>query len=163
DGVFRRRLRLSAAAGSGLLIAAMAAVPASIAAPAADDPVVDVSIDTFTPATPKPGQPVTITGRVTNTSTATFDNPQAIACIDASPMPRKVNTAMVLSLRHRPTLLGNDRYSDESLAQAMAPGGALGRQLAAGQRNKVTWLVDPAMLEEANGMADGYKVLGKDN
>jgi hypothetical protein len=264
DGVFRRRLRLSAAAGSGLLIAAMAAVPASIAAPAADDPVVDVSIDTFTPATPKPGQPITITGRVTNTSTATFDNPQAIACIDdqrlqtraelaaippendkpvneqrsscsglyssdsttfqtlatrlapkasvpfklvvpwnewhisdrsgvyvvgvtirgnpakgtrvtagrartlmpvidASPMPRKVNTAVVLSLRHRPTLLGNDRYSDESLAQAMAPGGALARQLAAGQKNKVTWLVDPAMLEEASGMADGYKVLGKDN
>jgi hypothetical protein len=241
----------------------LAAVPASIAAPVADDPVVNVSIDTFTPATPKPGQPVTITGQVTNTSTATFDNPQAIACIDdqrlqtraeiaaippendnpvneqrsscsglynsdstfqtlatklapktsvpfklvvpwkqwhisdrsgvyvvgvtirgnpgkgtrvtagrtrtlmpvidASPMPRKVNTAMVLSLRHRPTLLGNDRYSDESLAQAMAPGGALSRQLAAGQKNKVTWLVDPAMLEEASGMADGYKVLGKDN
>jgi hypothetical protein len=241
----------------------MAAVPASIAAPVADDPVVNVSIETFTPATPKPGQPVTITGQVTNTSTATFDNPQAIACIDdqrlqtraeiaaippendkpvneqrsscsglynsestfqtlatklapkssvpfklvvpwkqwhisdrsgvyvvgvtirgnpgrgtrvtagrtrtlmpvidASPMPRKVNTAMVLSLRHRPTLLGNDRYSDESLARAMAPGGALGRQLAAGQKNKVTWLVDPAMLEEASGMADGYKVLGKDN
>ncbi|MDX6236514.1 MAG: hypothetical protein QOG10_1329 [Kribbellaceae bacterium] len=226
--------------------------------------MVDVSIDTFTPATPKPGQPVTITGRVTNTSTATFDNPQAIACIDdqrletraelaeipaendkpvneqrsscsglnnpgsttfqtlatklapkasvpfklvvpwnewhisnspgvyvvgvtirgnpakrtrvtagrtrtlmpvisASPMPRKVNTATVLALRHRPTLLGNDRYADDSLAQAMAPGGALGRQLAAGQKNKVTWLVDPAMLEEASGMADGYKVLGKDN
>jgi hypothetical protein len=241
----------------------LAAVPASIAAPVADDPVVNVSMDTFTPATPKPGQPVTITGRVTNTSTATFDNPQAIACIDnqrlqtraelaaippendnpvneqrsscsglynsestfqtlatklapkssvpfklvvpwkqwhisdrsgvyvvgvtirgnpgkgarvtagrartlmpvidASPMPRKVNTAMVLPLRHRPTLLGNDRYSDESLAQAMAPGGALARQLAAGQKNKVTWLVDPAMLEEASGMADGYKVLGKDN
>ncbi|HEY0690111.1 MAG TPA: hypothetical protein VGD71_13850 [Kribbella sp.] len=261
--MFRRRLRFSAAAGSGLLIAALAAVPASIAAPVADDPVVNVSIETFTPATPKPGQPVTITGQVTNTSTATFDNPQAIACIDdqrlqtraeiaaippendkpvneqrsscsglynsestfqtlatklapkssvpfklvvpwkqwhisdrsgvyvvgvtirgnpgrgtrvtagrtrtlmpvidASPMPRKVNTAMVLSLRHRPTLLGNDRYSDESLARAMAPGGALGRQLAAGQKNKVTWLVDPAMLEEASGMADGYKVLGKDN
>src|SRR3978361_1530142 len=67
DGVFRRRLRFSAAAGSGLLIAALAAVPASIAAPVADDPVVNVSIDTFTPATPKPGQPVTITGQVTNT------------------------------------------------------------------------------------------------
>ncbi|QNE23044.1 hypothetical protein F1D05_20470 [Kribbella qitaiheensis] len=250
--------------------ATVLAAPTAIASPAADDPVVDVAIDSFSPATPKPGQAVTITGRVTNTSNATIANPQAIACIDeervttraeiaaipteqnkpvnnrntchgldnpnsttfqaytdalapkatvrfqllvpwdewhignkpgvyavgvmfrgnvatvvdgdkqesritagrsrvlmpvidGKPTARKVNTAVVLPLRHRPTMLGNDRFANESLAQSMAPTGPLGRLLALGQKQKVTWLVDPAMLDEARQMRDGYRVVGDNN
>ena len=65
--MFRRRLRLSAAAGAGLLIAASAATlgtPPATAAPA-DDPVVQVTIDSFGPIAPKPGEPVQIKGTVT--------------------------------------------------------------------------------------------------
>jgi hypothetical protein len=248
----------------GLLLAAVAAVPASTAAPRAEDPVVTVTIDSFTPVAPKPHEPVTIAGKVTNTSLVPLDKPQAIACIDrgeplqtsaqlaavatdddkpvsarrscagladpdstsfqsfgdqlapaasvsfrltvpwdqwkipdrpgvwvvgvlfrgsppdgvrvtagrartlmpvvdGKPMPRKVKTALVLPLRHRPTLLADNRYANESLAQSMAPNGQLGRELAAGQKKKVTWLVDPAMLDEARGLAGGYQVVGDDN
>ena len=48
----------------------------------ADDPVVQVTIDSFGPVAPKPGDAVTIKGTVRNTSTETFDSPQALACID---------------------------------------------------------------------------------
>ncbi|WP_202880567.1 hypothetical protein [Kribbella amoyensis] len=267
--MLRRRLRLSAAAGASLLIAASGVVSAAgvaqaeRAGAAAEDPVVDVTIDSFTPAAPKPGDQVVLTGRITNTSTATFDNSQAAACIDdkrlstraqlaaiateadepiakrndcvglnnsdstsfqefaqplapkasvpfrlvipwkdwgitgrsgvytvgvrfrgntspsdrvsaglsrtlmpvvpARPMPRKVNTALVVPLRHRPTLLGGDRFANESLADSMAPNGQLGRLLALGQKQRVTWLVDPAMLEEARTMREGYRITGPDN
>jgi hypothetical protein len=261
--VFRRRLRLSAAAATGLLFAASAAIsaqPAVVAAATADDPVVDVTIDSFTPAAPVPGQPVTITGRVTNTGTATFMNPQAIACIerermstraqlasidteadqplndrnncgglttadsttfqllgaplapkasvpfrlvvpwkewkisdepgvytvgvrfrgditkrdrttgglnltlmpviDRNKLPRKVNAAMVVPLRHRPTFLSGTQFATDSLAESMAPTGLLGRLLKLGEKQKVTWLVDPSMLDEAKKIQTGnYKVV----
>ena len=221
--MLRRRLRLSAAAVAGLLIAASAAVlgAAPTSAAPAEDPVVDVAIDSFSPVAPKPGEPVTITGRVTNTSDATFRDPQALACIDrkrlttnadiaavsteqdlamskrvsctrmanfetgtfqqfgaplapkasvqftltvpwdewqikkdtgvyvvgvvfrgqpdedskervtagrvrtlmpvigTEPLTRKVNTALVIPLRHRPTQLGGTRFANDSLAQSM--------------------------------------------
>ncbi|WP_133979893.1 DUF6049 family protein [Kribbella voronezhensis] len=271
--MFRRRLRLSAATAASLMIVASATVSAAttaVASPQADDPVVDVAIDSFSPAIPKVGQAVTITGTVTNTSNVTLEVPQAIACIDTErlttraelaaipteenkpvgnrnnchgldsaeaatfqpfteplvpkarvkfelvvpwaewhiskkpgvyvvgvmfrgtvattvdgqkstnritagrsrmlmpvtdgkPTARKVTTAVVLPLRHRPTLLAADRFANESLAQSMAPTGALGRLLALGQKQKVTWLVDPGMLDEARQMRDGYRVVGDNN
>jgi len=76
--------------------------------------------------------------------------------------PRKVQTAMVLPLRHRPTQLGGDLFANESLAASMAPTGRLGRQLAAGTAPKVTWLADPSMLDEARRLQDGYELLKPD-
>ncbi|MDX6264151.1 MAG: hypothetical protein QOH84_5839 [Kribbellaceae bacterium] len=264
--MFRRRLRLSAAAGASLLIAASAAVtasPVASATPAAADDPVQVTIDSFTPSTPKPGDPVTITGKVTNKSALTYGVPQAIACIDdklmstgeqlaaipseddqatgdasscrrlnppgdstafqplgdslapqaslpfklvvqwgeweitdhpgvytvgvafrgnpsdqqgkrdtagqartlmpvigKTPMAGHVNAAVVLPLTHRPTLLADHLFANESLAESMAPTGQLGRLLALGQKRIVTWLVDPAMIDEARTIAesDSYKV-----
>lgn len=251
--------------GAGLLIAAATAilgVPPTVAAPT-DEPIVAVTIDSFGPVAPKPGDPVQIRGRITNTSTETFREPQALACIDrerlassagiaaisteqdvamndrdsctrlttpdsgafqqlgaplvpkasrpftltvpwnewrisartgvyvvgvvfrgqpegqdritagrartlmpvigADPLQRTVNTALVIPLRHRPTQLGGNRFTNESLAQSMAPTGLLGRLLALGQQHKVTWLVDPAMLDEARRMKDGYVVVDRNN
>ncbi len=227
-----------------------------------EDDVVDVTIDSFGPVAPKPGDSVRITGRVTNTSDTTFRDPQALACIDrkrlttnaniaavspeqdvpmserdscvglttfesgtfqqfgaplapkasvqftltvpwnewqikdntgayvvgvvfrgqpredskdrvtagrartlmpvigTEPLTRKVNTALVVPLRHRPTQLGGQNFANDSLAQSMAPNGPLGRLLALGQTRKVTWLVDPAMLDEARRIMDGYVVVG---
>ncbi|WP_433012827.1 hypothetical protein [Kribbella sp. CA-294648] len=251
--MLRRRLRLPVAAGASLLIAASAAVTApnpAAAAPVADDPV-QVTIDSFSPAAPKPGDAVTITGKVTNKSSTTFENPQAIFCIDSERLttpeqlatvsteedvagddsscasrrlpaestaylplgaplapqasapfklvvkwnewgltdqpgvyvvgvafrgnpsdrqserdtagqartlmpvisktaaPRRVNTALAVPLRHRPTLLADHLFLNESLAESMAPTGQLGRLLALGKKQTVTWLVDPAMIDEA--------------
>ncbi len=228
-----------------------------------EDPVVDVTIDSFSPAAPVPGQAVTITGRITNTSTATFNEPQALSCIEPKRMttraelasidieadepvkdrnkcegltnadsttwqqvapslapkasvpfklvvpwdeweisdepgvytvgvrfrgnitekdrttgglsltlmpvtdpkasPRTVNAAMVVPLRHRPTVLSGTTFANESLAESMAPTGQLGRLLELGSKQKVTWLVDPAMLDEARVIQTGnYKILGAD-
>lgn len=225
-----------------------------------DDPVVQVTIDSFGPVAPEPGQDVTIKGTVRNTSTETFDQPQALTCIDRThrltsaaeiaavpteqdvpandldsctrmttadsgtfqqfenplapndtvqftltvpwnewrisrdtgvyvvgvvfrgttndqgrltagrartlmpvignqPLTRKVNTALVIPLRHRPTQLGGKKFMNDSLAESMAPDGRLGKLLALGKQHRVTWLVDPAMLDEARKIAkDGYDV-----
>ncbi|MEU8223395.1 hypothetical protein [Kribbella sp. NPDC048915] len=230
----------------------------SPAAPA-DEPAVQVTIDSFGPVAPKPGQQVVIKGRVTNTSAVTFDAPQALACIDRTrlastealdaisaeqnipmndrdscsnltndeqtfqpfdeplapkqtvaftltvpwkewrigddtgvyvvgvafrgrpqdgdrvmagrartlmpvigkqPFTRQVNTALAIPLRHRPTQLGGKNFADDSLAQALAPTGSLGRLLALGEKHQVTWLADPAMLEEIRQLSKGYVVAG---
>ncbi len=242
---------------ASLLIVAPAAISAVPAAAADDDPTVDVTIDSFAPAAPKPGDTVTIKGTVTNTSTATFGNPQAIACIarkqlttaaelaavpDEQDIPMKdrdscsgignsettyqvlgdklapnakaqftltvpwnewkvgkqsstyvvgvtfrrdndnggrttsgrartlmpvlgpkppagkVNTALVIPLRHRPTFVGGVLFADDSLAQEMGPGGSLRRALDLGKQRRVTWLVDPAVIDAANQMVQGYRV-----
>lgn len=252
------------AAGASLLIAASAAVTApnpATAAPVADDPV-QVTIDSFSPAAPKPGDAVTIIGKVTNKSSTTFENPQAIVCIDRkrlttpeqlaaipteedeaagddsscawrklpsestaympfdaplapqasvpfklvvhwkewgltdqagayvvgvafrgnpsdrrgeretagqartlmpviskTPGPRRVNTALAVPLRHRPTLLADHLFLNDSLAESMAPTGQLGRLLELGKKQTVTWLVDPAMIDEAVTIAGSdYKI-----
>lgn len=241
----------------------VAASAATLAAPAdaapADEPAVQVTIDSFGPAAPKVGEQVVIKGRVTNTSSVTFDDPQALACIDRTrlastaaldaipteqnvpmndrdscrnltndeqtfqpfeqalapkqtveftltvpwkewrindhtgvyvvgvtfrgkppsgervmagrartlmpvlgrePLTRSVNTALVVPLRHRPTQLGGKNFANESLAQSLAPSGSLGRLLALGRQHKVTWLVDPAMLDEIRQLTTDYVVVG---
>ncbi|WP_427887335.1 hypothetical protein ACQHIV_30685 [Kribbella sp. GL6] len=248
--------------GASLLVAASAATlsaPAD-AHPVDDGPTVEVTIDTFGPVAPKPDQPVVIKGRVTNTSSVTFENPQALACIDRTrlsstsaleaipteqsvpmdkrdscsnltndshtfqpfeqplapkqtvnfsltvpwkewrisgetgvyvvgvtfrgdtpdggrvmagrarllmpvigkqPLKRAVNTALVVPLRFRPTQLGGRNFANEALAKALAPRGELGRLLALGAQRKVTWLADPATLDEVKQMAKGYVILGQ--
>lgn len=245
---------------ASLLIVAPAAISATPAAAVDDDPTVEVTIDSFGPVAPRPGQTVTIKGTVKNTSTTTFGNPQAITCIDrdrlttaaqvaavpneqnipmndrnscsgidtpdtptfqvlgeklapnakvaftltvpweewrisrdtgvytvgvtfrgdpqessrvtagrartlmpvigTQPLPSKVNTALVIPLRHRPTFLGGNLFADDSLALAMGKGGSLRRLLDLGKQRRVTWLIDPAVVEAARTMtaAAGYRI-----
>jgi hypothetical protein len=247
--------------GACLLVAASAATSGAPAeAVPADEPAVQVTIDSFGPVAPKPGQQVEIKGRVTNTSSVTFEAPQALACIDRTrlasttaldaisteqnipmndrdscsnltddeqtfqpfeqplapketvaftltvpwkewhvnddtgvyvvgvafrgkppnsqrimagrartlmpvlgkqPLTRAVNTALVVPLRHRPTQLGGKNFANESLAKSLAPTGSLGRLLALGRQHKVTWLVDPATLDEVQQLAKGYVVVAE--
>ncbi|MFF1818860.1 hypothetical protein ACFVWG_16275 [Kribbella sp. NPDC058245] len=256
--MFRRRLRLSAAVTASLLIVAPAAISAVPAAAVDDDPTVEVTIDSFGPVAPKPGDTVTIKGTVTNTSTTTFGNPQAITCIDrhrlttaaqiaavpneqnipmkdrnscsgidtpdtptfqvlgeklapnakvpftltvpwkewrissqtgvytvgvtfrgdpqeharttagrartlmpvtgTQPPTHKVSTALVIPLQYRPTFFGGTLFADDSLAQAMGPGGSLRRLLDLGKQRRVTWLVDPALVDAANQMVARYRI-----
>jgi hypothetical protein len=238
--------------------AATAGAPAEAAR--ADEPAVQVTIDSFGPTAPKPGQPVVIKGRVTNTSSVTFEDPQALACIDRTrlasttaldaisteqnipmsdrdscrnltndeqtfqpfdqplapkatveftltvpwkewritdqtgvyvvgvafrgqppnssrimagrartlmpvlgkePLTRPVNTALVVPLQHRPTQLGGKNFANESLATSLATTGSLGRLLALARQHLVTWLVDPATLDEIRQLAKGYVVVGE--
>lgn len=61
-----------------------------------------------------------------------------------------------------PARLANGRYADDGLAAEMDADGRLGRLTAAGarlgQQFPLTWVVDPALLETAEDMSDGYSV-----
>ena len=65
-----------------------------------------------------------------------------------------------------PVQLADGRYADDSLSAEMAAEGRLGRITAAGsrlgQQMPLTWVVDPALLETAQDMTDGYTVRAKD-
>jgi Family of unknown function (DUF6049) len=65
-----------------------------------------------------------------------------------------------------PVRLANGRYVDDGLAGEMAAEGRLGRITAAGsrlgQQMPLTWVVDPALLETAADMSDGYRVRAGD-
>lgn len=240
--------------GAGLLIAAWTAVPQATATPVADEPAVRMTIDSFLPVAPKPGDEVKISGTMTNTGTVALSNPQAHVCLDpvrrtsraelaavpangescqgrdvpiayqefdaplapqatarftlsvpweqwhltkepgvyvvgayfradkpeggrdtygrvrtfmpVVPTPatmRKVDTAMVLPLRYRPTQLGGDQFASGDLAAALGPKGKLGRQLQAGMAKPVTWLADPGLLDDAKRISTGYQVRTPDN
>jgi Family of unknown function (DUF6049) len=74
---------------------------------------------------------------------------------------RTVRTAMVLTLRHRPTQLAGTYFSDESLLDEMDPEqGRLSRLVRAGDAQPVTWVIDPSLLDEARQLADGYRTDG---
>jgi hypothetical protein len=65
-----------------------------------------------------------------------------------------------------PAQLADGRYADDSLSGEMAGDGRLGRITAAGsrlgQQMPLTWVVDPALLETAEDMSDGYTVRAED-
>jgi hypothetical protein len=74
---------------------------------------------------------------------------------------RTVRTAMVLTLRHRPTQLAGTYFSDESLLDELDPEqGRLSRLVAAGAKQRVTWLIDPSLLDEVRQLAEGYRTDG---
>ncbi len=65
-----------------------------------------------------------------------------------------------------PVQLADGRYVDDSLSGEMAAEGRLGRITTAGsrlgQQMPLTWVVDPALLETAEDMSDGYTVRAED-
>lgn len=81
--------------------------------------------------------------------------------VSAGAKTREVRTAMMIPLRHRPTQLGGTYFSDESLLEAMDPeAGRLSRLLRAGSKQKVSWLLDPSLLDEARQLQKNYRTDG---
>ena len=66
----------------------------------------------------------------------------------------------------RPTRLADGTYADDSLAAEMDSDGRLSRLLESGADMQdaaaITWVVDPALLDAAADMADGYRVRAPD-
>lgn len=78
-------------------------------------------------------------------------------------LPAAVDTAAVGVAVAWPVTAPVDRAADGSyltddLATAMAPGGRLAALLATASDTSITWLVDPAVVEAAVDLADGYVV-----
>lgn len=66
----------------------------------------------------------------------------------------------------RPTRLADGTFADDSLAAEMDTDGRLSRLVGAAatlqDSNAITWVVDPALLDAAADMADGYRVQAPD-
>ncbi|WP_425310609.1 DUF6049 family protein [Ammonicoccus fulvus] len=67
-----------------------------------------------------------------------------------------VISAVILS--SRPSMTEPGVFVDDHLAEELQPTGRLAQLLAAARRPEVSWLVDPALIEELTAMADGYVV-----
>lgn len=111
------------------MVAASAATSAAPARSAPnDEPAVQVTIDEFGPVAPKPGQQVVIKGRVTNTSSVTFNAPQALACIDRTKLSStsaldSIPTEQNLPMDNRDSCrnLTNDSQTFQPFEQPLAP------------------------------------------
>lgn len=68
----------------------------------------------------------------------------------------------VVTLDSAPRRLRPNLFADDALAAELAAGGRLRRLLEVAGNPGVTWLVDPALVVEAEDMADGYRVVAGD-
>ena len=79
------------------------------------------------------------------------------------PSPAHAENLITLS---KPTFqLADGRYLNNDLAVSLAAGGELNSVVSSRVRGTRTWVIDPALLEEINDLADGYTYLdaeGKD-
>ncbi|MGW0734422.1 DUF6049 family protein [Streptomyces sp. NPDC002851] len=69
----------------------------------------------------------------------------------------------LVSTTHLTAETGSDEqqtpvFSDDRLAEELAPGGRLGQLLSLGRDLPVTWVIDPDLLAAADAMAKGYQV-----
>jgi hypothetical protein len=67
-------------------------------------------------------------------------------------------TAVVLS--SRPSMISPGLFLDNHLADELSPSGRLTLLLNAARRDRVSWLIDPALHQEITAMAAGYRVEG---
>jgi hypothetical protein len=69
----------------------------------------------------------------------------------------------IVALNTRPSLVSKGLFSDDHLADEIAPGGRLSVLLDAADRSDVSFAVDPALIEELEQMKSGYRVLDDDS
>ncbi len=80
----------------------------------------------------------------------------------ASPPRNALRTTGVVVLTSRPSLVRDGVLLDDHLAGEVAAGGRLSKLLATAEQDEVSFLVDPALVEELETMRGGYQVLGVD-
>ncbi len=66
--------------------------------------------------------------------------------------------ASAVLLSSQPSMIEPGVFADHHLADELAPDGRLTVLLRSAQRDQVSWLVDPSLLDELRAMADGYVV-----
>ncbi len=81
-----------------------------------------------------------------------------IPVLDAVPQNTLQLTSLVL-LNSRPSQVRSGVFSDGQLAKEVAPGGRLSEMLDAAGQPDVSFVVDPALIDELKTMKDGYQVL----
>ncbi|NLT29465.1 MAG: hypothetical protein GXX86_03270, partial [Propionibacterium sp.] len=79
----------------------------------------------------------------------------ALRTTDTTPTP-EITSVVVLS--SRPSMVRDDVFVDDHLADELAPGGRLHVLLESAARDDVSHAIDPALLAEVIMMSDGYQV-----
>lgn len=77
------------------------------------------------------------------------------------PAPDQLSTldvAFVWPLTHRPSVLADGTFTDDSLAAELSQGGSLHTRVSAAADTPVTWAIDPDLLATTEIMAQGYQV-----
>jgi hypothetical protein len=86
--------------------------------------------------------------------------------VPAQPDFKPAGFAWLWPLVGRPTRRGDGSFVDDSLVQEMAPRGRLDQLVAAGSslsaQLPVSWVVDPALLDDALALSRGYRVTAPD-
>jgi hypothetical protein len=80
-------------------------------------------------------------------------------------LPSPAHAENLITLSKPSSQLADGRYLNNDLATSMGSGGELDSLLSSRVRGARTWLIDPALLEEINDLADGYTYIdaeGKD-
>lgn len=97
-----------------------------------------------------------------STPTVVGDYPVAGRLRTFLPVPGKgtVPITSVVLLSATPTKIVTDLFRDDSLAGELT--GRLGTLLDAAALPGMSWLVDPALVDEVRDMADGYRVASRD-
>lgn len=70
----------------------------------------------------------------------------------------QVQMTSVVLLSSTPSMTRDGIFVDDHLAKEIAAGGRLDRLLTAATRSRVTYAVDPALIDELEAMRDGYQV-----
>ncbi|MDO5498420.1 MAG: DUF6049 family protein [Propionibacteriaceae bacterium] len=108
---------------------------------------------------------VQIVGRINGESLATLGEARALVPLtDSGPVATDgTNTAVsAVLLSSRPSMIEPGLFLDDHLAAELAPEGRLTALLAAAERPEVSWLIDPALLDEITAMSEGYRVRAGD-
>lgn len=82
----------------------------------------------------------------------------ALPWVPASAAIDPIGVALAWPVTAPVDLTADGSYLTDELADAMAPSGQLAAVLEATAQSQVTWLVDPAVVEAAIDLADGYQV-----
>ena len=77
----------------------------------------------------------------------------------SEPPRNKLQMTTVVALTSRPSLVSKGVFVDDHLADELAAGGRLDELLRAADREKISFAVDPALIEEVQTMKNGYRVL----
>lgn len=84
-----------------------------------------------------------------------------------SPAYKPTKVAWLWPIIDRPRRADDKTFMDDSLGRSLADGGRLSRLVAAGERNDqrvpLTWMVDPALLDDADHLSREHQVINGSN
>lgn len=86
------------------------------------------------------------------------ESANAVPPTPGNPPPAGNTVISTVVLSSRPSMTEPGVFVDDHLSEELQPTGRLAQLLAAARRPEVSWLIDPALIEELTAMADGYVV-----